>query len=61
MFDSDAIREQVFADYVRLCKDPAWKQWAWNEVKRMDEEELFKGIKSHVLNEMNKTGAKNGN
>jgi len=61
MFDPEAIRAQVFADHVRLCKEPAWKAWAWDEVKRLDEEELFKGIKNHVLNEMNKTGAKNGN
>jgi len=54
MFDSDEIRSRVFADYVRLCKEPAWKAWAWDEVKRLDEEELFKGIKNHVLNEIKK-------
>ena len=55
MFDQEAIRASVFADYVRLCRLPAWKEWAWAEVKRMDaEEELFKGIKDHVLKEMKK-------
>jgi hypothetical protein len=55
MFDSDKIRARVFADYVRLCADPAWKEWAWNEVQRMDEDDLFKGIKAHVLEQMNAT------
>lgn len=54
MFDQEAIRASVFADYVRLCRLPAWKEWAWNEVKRMDEEDLFRGIKDHVLKEMKK-------
>lgn len=54
MFDADAIRERVFADYVRLCRLPAWKEWAWHEIKRMDKEDLFKGIKDHVLKEMKK-------
>lgn len=55
MFDPEAIRTRVFADYVRLCRLPAWKEWAWQEVKRMDEDDLFKGIKAHVLGEMNAT------
>lgn len=54
MFDSDQIRARVFADYVRLCGDPAWKQWAWSEVKRMEEEDMWKGIKNHILEEMKK-------
>lgn len=52
MFDSEAIRARVFADMVRLCRLPAWKDWAWNEVQRMDKDDLFKGIKAHVLEEM---------
>ena len=56
MFDYEKIRRATFAEYVRLCRLPAWKEWAWAEVKRMDEEELFKGIKDHVLKEM-KSGA----
>lgn len=54
MFDQEAIRASVFADMVRLCRLPAWKEWAWHEVKRMDEEDLFRGIKAHVLKEMKK-------
>ena len=53
MFDPKTIRERVFADMVRLCRLPAWKDWAWREVQRMDEDDLFKGIKAHVLKEMN--------
>jgi hypothetical protein len=53
MYDPKAIRERVFADMVRLCRLPAWKDWAWREVQRMDEDDLFKGIKAHVLEEMN--------
>lgn len=53
MFDSKAIRERVFADMVRLCRLPAWKDWAWREVQRMDEDDLFAGIKAHVLKEIN--------
>jgi hypothetical protein len=56
MFDAEAIRNRVFADMVRLCRLPAWKEWAWTEVKRMDEDDLFRGIKFHVLKEM-KNGA----
>ena len=54
-YDPEAIRARVFADMVRLCRLPAWKEWAWHEVKRMDEEALFAGIKAHVLGEMNAT------
>jgi len=53
MYDPIAIRERVFADMVRLCHLPAWKEWAWREVQRMDEDDLFAGIKAHVLKEMN--------
>jgi hypothetical protein len=54
MFDYEKIRRATFAEYVRLCRLPAWKEWAWAEVKRMDEDDLFKGIKDHVLREMKK-------
>ena len=54
MYDPEAIRARVFADMVRLCRLPAWKEWAWDEIKRMDEDDLFKGIKAHVLEEMKK-------
>ena len=53
MFDSEAIRARVFADMVRLCRLLAWKEWAWREVQRMDKDDLFAGIKAHVLEEMN--------
>jgi hypothetical protein len=39
---------------VRLCRLPEWKEWAWREVLRMDENDLFRGIKAHVLQEMKK-------
>jgi len=54
MFDAEAIRTRVFANMVRLCRMPEWKEWAWQEVKRMDEDDLFRGIKFHVLREMKK-------
>ena len=54
MYDPEAIRARVFADMVRLCRLPAWKDWAWHEVKRMDKDDLFAGIKAHVLEEMKK-------
>ena len=54
MFDQEEIRNRVFADMVRLCRLPAWKEWAWQEVKKLDEEDLFRGIKFHVLKEMKK-------
>ena len=53
MYDPEAIRARVFADMVRSCRLPAWKEWAWNEVQRMDKDDLFKGIKAHVLKEIN--------
>ena len=52
MFDAEAIRAATFADMVRLCRLPEWKEWAWREVQRMDENDLFRGIKAHVLTEM---------
>ena len=55
MFDPEAIRTRVFADYVRLCRLPAWKEWAWAVVQRMDEDDFFKGIKADVLEKMNAT------
>jgi hypothetical protein len=56
MFDPEAIRASTFAEMVRLCRLPEWKEWAWREVQRMDEDDLFRGIKAHVLKEM-KNGA----
>ena len=56
MYDFEAIRARVFADMVRLCRLLAWKDWAWREVQRMDEDVMFAGIKAHVLEEM-KNGA----
>ena len=58
MFDIEKIRRATFAEYVRLCRLPEWKEWAWDEVKRMDEDDLFKGIKAHVLEQMNATRSK---
>ena len=55
VYDPEAIRARVFADMVRLCRLTAWKDWAWREVQRMDEDDLFAGIKAHVLEEMNAT------
>jgi hypothetical protein len=52
MFDAEAIRTRVFADCVRLCRLPEWKDWAWCEVKRLDKEELFRGIEAYVLEEI---------
>ena len=54
VYDPEAIRERVFADMVRLCRLLAWKEWAWAEVKRMDKDDLFAGIKAYVLEEMKK-------
>jgi hypothetical protein len=54
MFDQEAIRASTFAEMVRLCCLPAWQKWAWQEVKRMDKEDLFKGIEAHVLQEIKK-------
>ena len=54
-YDPEAIRARVFAEMVRLCGLPAWKDWAWREVQRMDEDVMFAGIKAHVLEKMNAT------
>jgi hypothetical protein len=54
MFDQEAIRASTFAEMVRLCRLPAWKEWAWCEVKRIDKDDLFKGIEAHVLQEIKK-------
>ncbi|CAB4136673.1 hypothetical protein UFOVP306_53 [uncultured Caudovirales phage] len=60
MFDSDAIRKKFFAHYLALCKQAATKEYAWHQVKKMDDEPsgLFKGIKNHILEKMNATRIK---
>jgi len=56
VYDPEAIRASTYSEMLRLCQMPEWKEWAWREVQRMDEDDLFAGIKAHVLKEM-KNGA----
>ena len=61
MFDPDSIRNKFFAHYLALCKQANTKEYAWHQVKKMDDDPsgLFKGIKDYILEQMNATRIKN--
>jgi hypothetical protein len=43
----------MFAHYLTLCRMPNAKDYAWWRVKELDEQDLFKGIKDYILEQMN--------
>ncbi|NDH09996.1 MAG: hypothetical protein EBY16_10425 [Gammaproteobacteria bacterium] len=51
-WNPDAIRANIFAHYVALCKEAGWKDYAWARVKQLDEQPMFCGIKQYVLEQM---------
>jgi hypothetical protein len=59
-WNPDEIRERIFAHYLALCREAAWKEYAWARVKQLDEQPMFRGIKQYVLEQMNATSSKSG-
>ena len=49
----DEARDKMFAHYLTLCRMPGAKAYAWQRVKELDEEDLYKGIKDYILEQMN--------
>lgn len=54
-FNSQEIYQKNLRWLVYLAKQRGWKDYAWNEAKKMDSDpsELFKGIKDDLVKEMN--------
>jgi hypothetical protein len=48
----------MFAHYLALCRMPGAKDYAWLRVKELDEQDLFKGIKDYILEQMNAQSSK---
>lgn len=53
LWNPDAIRANIFAHYLALCKEEGWKDYAWHRVKQLDEQPMFRGIKQYILEKMN--------
>jgi hypothetical protein len=53
MFNPDEARAKMFAHYLALCRIPGAKAYAWQRVKELDKEDLYKGIKDYILEQMN--------
>ena len=60
MFNPDEARDKMFAHYLALCRMPGAKDYAWRRVKELDKEDLYKGIKDYILENMNETRSKGG-
>jgi hypothetical protein len=45
-------RQRIFNHYLMLCKDPGWKDYAWNRVKVLDKEPVYAGIKDYIMEQM---------
>jgi hypothetical protein len=48
----------MFAHYLALCRIHGAKAYAWQRVKELDEQELFKGIKDYIVEQMNAQSSK---
>jgi len=51
-WQQDKARDKMFAHYLALCRIPGAKDYAWQRVKELDEQELFKGIKDYIVEQM---------
>lgn len=51
-------RKRMFAHYLMLCKDPGWKDYAWQRVKELDKEPVYAGIKDYIMEQMNAPSSK---
>jgi len=48
----------MFAHYLALCRIPGAKAYAWQRVKELDEQELYKGIKDYIVEKINAQSSK---
>ena len=58
LWQQDDARDKMFAHYLTLCRMPGAKAYAWQRVKELDEQELYKGIKDYILEQMNAKSSK---
>lgn len=54
----DKARDKMFAHYLTLCRMPGAKDYAWRRVKELDKDDLYKGIKDYILEQMNAQSSK---
>ena len=59
-WQQDEARAKMFAHYLTLCRMPGAKDYAWRRVKELDEQDLYKGIKDYIVEQM-KNAPKNKN
>jgi len=45
-------RQRIFDHYLMLCKEPGWKDYAWQRVKELDKEPVYAGIKDYIMEQM---------
>ena len=50
----------MFAHYLTLCRIPGAKAYAWHRVKELDKEDLYKGIKDYIVENMNAQSSTGG-
>ena len=48
----------MFAHYLALCRITGAKAYAWQRVKELDEQDLYKGIKDYIVEKMNAQSSK---
>ena len=60
MFNPDDARDKMFAHYLALCRIPGAKAYAWQRVKELDEQDLYKGIKDYIVEKMNAQSSTGG-
>jgi hypothetical protein len=51
-------RQRIFDHYLMLCKEPGWKDYAWQRVKELDKEPVYAGIKDYIMEQMNAPSSK---
>ena len=51
-WQQDEARDKMFAHYLTLCRMPGANDYAWRRVKELDKEDLYKGIKNYILEQM---------
>jgi len=59
-WQQDEARAKMFAHYLALCRIPGAKAYAWQRVKELDKEDLYKGIKDYILENMNAQSSTGG-
>jgi len=57
-WQQDEARAKMFVHYLALCRIPGAKAYAWQRVKELDEQELYKGIKNYIVEKINAQSSK---